>query len=770
MSFNEKRSFTEHVVTTPTSDFSFGFEYDEGRKLDEQRINVLVDNKPADEQGYNVVMKNDVTVELTPDVVKGLVRVQRETNIDNPLHIFSANALFVAKHLDRNFRQVLHSQQEVRDGFTKLYNDVTPLVTGLEEALVKADEASKAAQEAAEAAEEAAQTTRSASQVIDESGLTQQEVNNSVKSKLPIYVDDFYEQGDASSSEAFQRAVNYAGVGGKVVFNSKVYELHKPTIILSGQEIYGVGKATLKNVFSRTEYPRGTVTGLIQWGHTLTGAYSNILSSTTTTSLTSANTNRLNVAATNIPVGSMLSVGNYCAVVVSVGTNFIDIDRVVLTDIPSGTTVYKFNEINNIHIHDLVFDFNGTETDPRWGYGVLGHGGKNHTIENLSASYIGSKVVQLSRTLDSVVDNIPCFMGTDNGGTGGHGYVVRLQAGTDGCMVSRIKGTKVRHTTDMAAAHRNRMSECVGILNDAAAHLTHGNGTFRNVWSGCESHLSGAAFHIWEGDLYNVVDGGVVQGRLSVANATYTNTTTITNLVLESPSSSSPIGDLVMANCTFNFRGGQNSAFLRYASTEKANVLIKDSNINFYSDAIVNALIYSSGTGGVKLTLSNCNIRVENINTFIRMASKDTLVLDNCTVTSMDTAVNLPFVMLEGVCVVNGGSYSFDKSGLSFFGLNSTTVSLELDGVKFINASQIARRYSATASMQLGFNQYVNSNLLSLANITVSSIEIANPPTYPPSGTWVVGSRIYNPKPVAGGYSQYIYTLSGWKGVASIEA
>lgn len=175
MSFNEKLSYTEHVVTTPATDFGIGFKDYGG---DSDIIKVTVDDVIATEAGYTVFRKNALTIALEPAVTSGVVRLQRETNIDSSFYRFTAGAKFVAANVDANFEQILHSQQETRDGFNKLASDVYPLVNGLEEALQKADSASRAAQEAAEAAEEAAQVTRSASQVIDESGKTQQEINS----------------------------------------------------------------------------------------------------------------------------------------------------------------------------------------------------------------------------------------------------------------------------------------------------------------------------------------------------------------------------------------------------------------------------------------------------------------------------------------------------------------------------------------------------------------------------------------------------------------
>ncbi|QFG06960.1 tailspike protein [Acinetobacter phage vB_AbaP_APK48] len=173
---NILRSFTETVVTTPTDTFPISFEYDE--KYD--AVHVFLNDVAVEDLGYTVSQVNAVTLKIEPAIPEGTVRIERETDIDKMKYIFDAGALFIDQNVDADFKQIVHSQQEVRDGFIKLRGDVLPLVHGLQEALKQAQDASQAAQEAADAAEEAAQVTRSASNVIDSSGVTQQVINNGV--------------------------------------------------------------------------------------------------------------------------------------------------------------------------------------------------------------------------------------------------------------------------------------------------------------------------------------------------------------------------------------------------------------------------------------------------------------------------------------------------------------------------------------------------------------------------------------------------------------
>lgn len=160
---NILRSFTETVVTTPTDTFPISFEYEE--KYD--AVHVFLDDVAVEDLGYTVSHANSVTLKIVPPIPKGTVRIERETDIDNMKYIFDAGALFIEQNVDADFKQLVHAQQEVRDGFVKLRGDVLPLVDGLEAALQSAKEASDAAQDAAEAAQDAANTVRSHTTLTD---------------------------------------------------------------------------------------------------------------------------------------------------------------------------------------------------------------------------------------------------------------------------------------------------------------------------------------------------------------------------------------------------------------------------------------------------------------------------------------------------------------------------------------------------------------------------------------------------------------------------
>lgn len=162
---NELKSYTEYAVSTPTADFVIGFDFNYG----EDAVNVTVDNVPATEAGYTVVYLNETTIRLSPSVPSGVVRLQRETDIDQTDHAYRAGAKFIAQTMDENFEQLRHSQQEVRDGFVKLADDTYEIIDTL-------NEVGQSAQTAADAAEVAAQLANNAAAQVN-AKVSQAELN-----------------------------------------------------------------------------------------------------------------------------------------------------------------------------------------------------------------------------------------------------------------------------------------------------------------------------------------------------------------------------------------------------------------------------------------------------------------------------------------------------------------------------------------------------------------------------------------------------------------
>lgn len=151
---NNKRSYTEYTVTTPTTVFTIGFEDTNDSTKD--TIIVTLNGVRVESLGYAVMRTNDQTITITPAITSGTVRLQRETDIDKSYHQFTAGALFSAKSMDENLGQIRASQQEVRDGFVFLEYNTNGIVSASKEATAQAKAATVVATTAANRAEASA--------------------------------------------------------------------------------------------------------------------------------------------------------------------------------------------------------------------------------------------------------------------------------------------------------------------------------------------------------------------------------------------------------------------------------------------------------------------------------------------------------------------------------------------------------------------------------------------------------------------------------------
>ena len=120
MSINEDTSFIEYPVDQPTQDFVTNFDTI-GGTTDVVLVTVDGDLTDTPTSSYTVQQINHNTWRVTPEVQTGsVVRLYRVTDIDEMMHVFTAGAKFIARNMDNNFKQIRHSQQELRDTFQNL--------------------------------------------------------------------------------------------------------------------------------------------------------------------------------------------------------------------------------------------------------------------------------------------------------------------------------------------------------------------------------------------------------------------------------------------------------------------------------------------------------------------------------------------------------------------------------------------------------------------------------------------------------------------------
>lgn len=178
MSINEELSFTEYTLTESTTDFIISFDRI-GGSTDE--VSILVDNTPIEDLvGYTVTQVNYSTWRVDPALPSGtVVRLARTTNLDQMVYVFTAGAKFIAKNVDSNFKQIQHSQQEIRDRQGKLESDTTALFIEVNEVKATAEQAATDANEALEKVDEILNTgVVPAGMILTNSGQNQQQVND----------------------------------------------------------------------------------------------------------------------------------------------------------------------------------------------------------------------------------------------------------------------------------------------------------------------------------------------------------------------------------------------------------------------------------------------------------------------------------------------------------------------------------------------------------------------------------------------------------------
>lgn len=167
MAINEERSYTEYNVEIPTTDFPIGFDIlDDGVDV----VAVTLNDVDPTTLGYTVIQVNNTTYRFAPAVHSGVVRLTRITDIDQMAHVFTEGAIFISENMDGNFKQIRHSQQEVRDSFEKLELEVDAAVVVSNNAAELALEASVLANSASGLATQASNDVIDTNTIVQTSG------------------------------------------------------------------------------------------------------------------------------------------------------------------------------------------------------------------------------------------------------------------------------------------------------------------------------------------------------------------------------------------------------------------------------------------------------------------------------------------------------------------------------------------------------------------------------------------------------------------------
>ena len=590
-----------------------------------------------------------------------------------------------------------------------------------------------------------------------------------------VYVDDFILVADNNDhSIAFRRAVAAAGVNGCIAFlGNKTYNMHSPTILLTGQKVTANGGvATLLNMFDRTTYPRGTAVGIIQAGLNLSGVSNNTSGAADVSTVFNKGSATCSLSSVvGINVGDMLNIANYSGVVLAVNEGSVTFDRTATYSIPVGARVYRVSAFTGIDISNLHFDFNGSEASPRYGFGITINGAKNVRVQNITATNVASKVVQYQRTIDSVINNVNCMTGVDNRSDGGHGYVVRLSGGSDGNLLSDIKGVKVRHTVDIAGASRNRVVNCQAFYNDSVSYGTHSLECHYNSFVNCYSYNAvDGAYDFPVGDTYNTIDGGTVVGRFCIGSSNFHPTTVIRNVTFVDTTSNRLLAALVFDSCTFVFGVNGSSAF-RYTGSDSTTHIFNNCIFKVTPDALNNCFATVTSTGSVSFDFNSCVFTFNNIVNFGSFGANSNINLDNCVITAPTTTSTLPLFPSSGKINARNTRASFvGGTGLNVFNLVASTSVLHLVNFTAQNCAGIWRRDGTLPLVIIDGITLQNSSVPPAFNNTKIKTNVGYTIlSYPPPvGVYTKGDRLYNQNPITGDYIGYVFDGTAWKGFGAI--
>lgn len=486
---NILRSFTETVVTTPTNTFPISFEYDE--KYD--AVHVFLNDVAVEDLGYTVSQVNAVTLKVEPAIPEGTVRIERETDIDKMKYIFDAGALFIDQNVDADFKQIVHAQQEVRDGFIKLRGDVLPLVHGLQEALQQAQEASEAAQEAADAAEEAAQVSRSAANVFDSSGLNQQQINDIWKGStldLGYFKTDTNTDTDAMLAMlAYAKANNikHLTISKDTTLSQKIRceqnaagWLNDLTIDFKGHNIHytGLGADSLTTGIFEIVGSLDTVTT------TVVGDHAEYTSSVTVASSAGFSVgDYILIKGSNVRPDQLYL--NHVVRIESISGNVLSTDtirRLPLLPSIGPVSVTKINRVDNFQLLGKPLVTADNQTERSKGIGALIAMYCTNCTFHIQSKGLWFKTVSTYFCSRLRVD----ADGFDAAAVGGgEGYTVQLSYTTHS--IVKAQGHNMRHTIDLTAAWHNVCYDSTDNKAATASYSTHRAYEYNNIFLRCHS-------------------------------------------------------------------------------------------------------------------------------------------------------------------------------------------------------------------------------------------------------------------------------------------
>lgn len=591
-------------------------------------------------------------------------------------------------------------------------------------------------------------------------------MGRSINSRLaePLSVLDFGAVGDGTTDDTAAIQATFNASSGNVVFPMGTYRITAPITSTKNMAVDLCG-STILDDFDLTTYPRATVAGLFEF--TGSTASAGTLGAELTRGAVS-----FTIGTGTFAVGDVVGfTGNYTGsqnlcVVVDVSGSTVTMDRPAYETIANGNAIYKLTPVR-VSIGNGYINFNN-----KYGYGVKVTYGRDCNVHDIQSKNLGSKVVQFSTTIDSIVQNVGCVRGFDVAGDGGCGYVVRFATSND-CVADNITGSYMRHIVDCSGASRNKIQNCRGYRGYSADYLTHANNCVDNMFTDNESSSSQTAAYSFSaagGDKYNAIIGGRVydagfvyndnDGTNKVTGVCFSN---LTKPLLTDAVSTT----LEYNNCVFTA-----GAVLMATTGTGKTVNVTFNNCEFYLGAVLRSLASLSATASTwNIKFNNCTFVSAHNTYMLEGAAATTFTFNNCVVTGTTAPADASAALMyfKGVTNINKCVFKWGASGVGYIFNATTGADFRINGLEVANAeSGLIRRVAGTPTIKIAGLVLNAVPLGGLANMAVTStyeqVLGGGYTAAPADGTWTKGCMVNNADPASAEGIGWVCTVDGTPG------
>lgn len=504
-------------------------------------------------------------------------------------------------------------------------------------------------------------------------------------------------------------------------FKEGNYVFDKP-LILYNNSVIGEDGVILSNDLSNVDI--GTEKGILMWGFDIEG---NPINRTTVGTITNQTDYTLTfLISPNLNVGDTLVTTSYIGVVTKVDGLIVTVDRKIYHD-QSNLNAWKPKDFLNISVSNLEIDFNS-----KYGFGIKILGGKAR-INSVVGYNFGSKAIELKESIDSIITN--CRFTTAFDKTAGMGYGVRLTYCSN-VLVEHIIGTELRHTVDINMSYNCVVRNCEGHSN-ITAFMTHGSGSVYNLFkdNNCFNSSTGAYGGLdIGGDLYNTIDGGIVEGRFVEVNHVFKKETTIRNIDFID-TALTPLGKVRMVNCRFKHTSKTTAALIRLSTNDTSEIEFVGCSFDLNNSQ---PLMYTTA-GTQFIEFKNCTIETTALSNVQNTHSNNTTSYIGCTILFNNTTGINPKYLSDGTLMFDS---CYIKGPITnICGSNETGATLIFKNNTLVDIIKAFRSTKITNYLKLGSNVMINSFYDVFSSWTIETLGVVTSDTIT-GGTWEDGSTV----------------------------